>query len=198
MPNENTIKDTKAKKAYIAVLEWIELFVFSLALVLFVMAFICRHSPVEGPSMENTLKQNDILIISSLFYSPDNDDIIVLYPYSDPVGYARPYVKRIIAKSGQTLYFENRIPYVDGVKRDIENNENIQHAEDMFAVYSTYTKDNPLTIPDGFVFVMGDNRGNSTDSRSIINENNGLIDVRNIIGKVVFRAWPLTKFGAVK
>ena len=80
MNNEDIVINSKsaANKVYVTILEWVELFVFSLALVLVIMSFLCRHSPVEGQSMENTLKQGDVLIISNLFYTPKNDDIVVL------------------------------------------------------------------------------------------------------------------------
>lgn len=170
-----------------SVVEWVEIFAVSVAAVMFILVCLGRHSPVNGSSMNDTLQQDDLLIISNLFYEPKQGDIVVFE--STATTYERPYVKRVIAVGGQTIDYDpasGRVT-VDGEVLDEE-----------YAVYKgdpriisgadiTY----PYEVPDGYVFVMGDNRWNSTDSRVI-----GAVDSRCIIGHVIFRLFPLGSAGA--
>nr|MBQ4320430.1 signal peptidase I [Clostridia bacterium] len=75
--------------------EWLELFVFSFTIVIMLITFVARHSPVMGSSMINTLHEGDMLIVSDLFYEPKQNDILVFH--SQGTGYDEPYVKRVIA-----------------------------------------------------------------------------------------------------
>ncbi len=110
--------------------------------------------------MLNTLEENDVLIISNLFYTPKQGDIVVFE--SDVTGYDRPYVKRIIATEGQTVNidFNNWIVYVDGKPIDEPYVRQVTAPMDS-SVFIQY----PYTVSEGCVFVMGDNRNYSTDSR---------------------------------
>jgi signal peptidase I len=171
--------------------EWIELFVFSFSLVLIIMTFAVRHSPVIGSSMAHTLEENDILLVSGVMYKPEQNDVIVFQ--SPTVGYDEPLVKRIIAVGGQEINidFSTWTVLVDGKKLD----ETYVNYEEGFNMLSADIKF-PLIIPDGYVFVMGDNRNHSLDSRdSIVGP--GLVDERYIIGRVIFRVYPFNKIGPV-
>jgi signal peptidase I len=173
----------------LSIFEWIELFVFSFSLVLLIMTFAVRHSPVIGSSMAHTLEQNDILLVSGVMYKPKQDDIIVFQ--SPTIGYNEPLVKRIIAVGGQevNIDFTTWTVTVDGEKLD-ETYVNFEEGRNMLF----YDIQFPLTVPDGYVFVMGDNRNHSLDSR---NSMVGMVDDRYIIGRVVFRVYPLNKIGPV-
>ncbi len=192
------ISDVKIKPLIVSdlassVFEWIELIVFAFTFVLIVMMLAFRHSPVVGSSMAHTLEEKDVLILSELTYKPKNGDIIVFQ--SNIFGYEEPLVKRIIAKGGQELNidFENWVVTVDGVELD-EDYVN-RESGNMIAGYVSPNYTFPMIIPEGYLFVMGDNRRNSVDSRD---KRIGLVDERFIIGHVVFRIFPLNKFGVVK
>lgn len=173
-----------------AIYEWVELFALSICFVLLVLILLGRHSPVDGTSMINTLQDKDLLIISDLFYTPKQGDIIVFE--NKQTGYDRPYVKRIVATEGQT------------VSIDEANNKVLVDGEPLDEPYAYYSDDYGLlkgmffsdkdsyTLKEGEVFALGDNRCNSRDSRTI-----GPVDVRSIVGRVIIRAFPFKSFGTV-
>jgi len=171
------------------IFEVLEMFVFAFAVVLIVMTFVARHSPVKGGSMENTLHENDLLIISDLFYTPKRGDIVVFQ--TARTGYDEPYVKRIIALPGETLdiNFETWEVTVDGKVLD----EYYVRKEAGNMLWSNFSF--PMVIPEGTVFCMGDNRNHSQDSRNSIV---GPVETRFILGRVVYRIFPLDKFGTVE
>lgn len=170
-----------------SVFEWIEIFVFSFTLVLIVMTFVIRHSPVIGSSMAHTLAENDILLVSGVLYTPEQNDIIVFQ--SPGVGFDEPLVKRVIAVGGQTvdIDFASWTVTVDGKKLD-ESYVNFEEGTVMRSFDIAF----PLTVPEGYIFVMGDNRNHSLDSR---NSMVGLVDERYVIGRVIYRLFPISKIG---
>lgn len=196
LPDQNPGQNSDGKKTggsekvdlILSVFEWIELFVFSFSLVLLIMTFAVRHSPVIGSSMAHTLEQNDILLVSGVMYKPNQGDVVVFQ--SPKVGYKEPLVKRIIAVGGQEINidFATWTVTVDGQKLD-ETYVNHEQGNMMFRDIQF-----PLVIPDGYVFVMGDNRNHSLDSRDSLV---GLVDDRYIIGRVIFRVYPFSKLGPV-
>ncbi len=204
--DENAVDEEAPERQSLAhsVFEWIELFVLAFTVVLLLMTFIGRHSPVVGESMLPTLEEGDVLIVSDIAYTPKNGDIIVCQsPWGqcekDAIGFNEPLVKRIIAVGGQEvdIDFYTWSVYVDGVKleEDGENGYKIKKYDNMpMRAYNdgiTF----PLIVPEGYVFVLGDNRNGSIDSRSAMI---GLIDERFIVGRVVFRLLPFDRIGTVK
>lgn len=171
------------------IFEWVELFAVSVAVVMVVLVCLGRHSPVIGQSMNETLQENDLLIISDLFYEPKQGDIVVFE--SKVTTYEKPYVKRIIATEGQTIDYDpsTGAVTVDG-KLLIEDYVTYKGVE---RTYYGDTVKYPFVVPEGHVFVMGDNRWNSSDSRTI-----GAVDERCIIGRVVCRLFPFDQIGTVE
>lgn len=174
----------------VSMLEWMHEFVLAFIVVMLLITLVGRHSPVSGSSMYPTLHDHDLLIISDLFYTPKNGDIIVFQ--SERTGYDEPYVKRIIATGGQTIDidFETWTVTVDGEALDEDYINYIEGAY-MNGSYMQF----PVTVPEGQLFVMGDNRNGSTDSRSY---HVGFVDERFIIGHVLVRLWPFDVIGTVK
>lgn len=168
--------------------EWIDSIVFALLFVmLFNMGF--RLVNVNGDSMLPTLMHGDRLVISDLFYQPEVGDIIVSVQENKE---NEPVIKRIIALGGQTVQvdFEKGIVYVDG--KEIDDSYTLQPGYIAPLHSLNEPIDYPCVVPDGFVFVMGDNRNNSLDSRS---ERIGMIEERYILGKVVLRLFPFDRLG---
>ena len=166
--------------------DWIQCIVVALVASILVFLFLGRTVGVIGGSMETTLFEGDRLIISDLFYTPEAGDIVVL---RQPSFRNEPIVKRVIATGGQTvdIDFENAIVYVDG--KALEE----PYLND-FSYFDRQDFKSGITVPEGCIFVMGDNRNASTDSRT---SSIGCVDVRNVLGKVLWRLTPLNSFGSV-
>jgi signal peptidase I len=159
--------------------------IYLLAIVMIVFVFLFRIVIVSGSSMYATLQDGDwLLVTGSAFYNdPKYGDIIVAG--KDSFNSGEPIIKRVIATQGQTvdIDFETSTVYVDGVALDEPYiNEPTRDREDFYA---------PVTVPEGYVFVMGDNRNHSTDSRD---NRVGLIREEYILGKALFRMLPFGQF----
>ena len=189
--------------------DFVELFVFTLAAVFIVTSFFFRYSIVDGGSMENTLHDDEKLILRSIFYTPECGDVVVVQDKSTSL--KDPIVKRVIAVGGQTVKFTRDAVYVDGIVLDepyvyTADYENPFGGEDIYR-YSVYPSDAlmplvtdkedgvfyEITVPDGEIFVMGDHRNNSKDSRDI-----GTLHEDAVIGKVVLRFLPFSEFGKIE
>lgn len=170
--------------------DWLQCIVFALIVCILVFLFIGRTVGVIGGSMENTLYEGERLVISKLFYTPEYGDIVVL---RQDTFRNEPIVKRVIATEGQTvdIDFEECVVYVDGVALDEPYTKDYGN----YLYYDPQDFDGEITVPDGCVFVMGDNRNGSTDSRT---DSIGCVDARKILGKVIFRMAPLDRIGFVE
>lgn len=162
--------------------------VFLLTGILVVLLLLFRIVIVSGPSMNNTLIDGDyLLLISNVFYTqPECGDIIVAS--KDTFKDGEPIIKRVIATEGQTvdIDFNAGIVYVDDVQ-----------LQEPYTLTPTNLQEGisfPLTVEEGCVFVMGDNRNISKDSRS---PEIGLIDCREILGKAFFLMFPGTDGGNI-
>ena len=151
------------------------------------LTFVFRQVTVSGSSMYDTLKNGDRLIITNMFYEPQVGDIVVI---SHGQNYDSALIKRVIALEGQTLSinFETGDVVVDGVLLDEKyiTGKTIEDPRSPLEV--------PSVIPEGYVYVMGDNREHSSDSR---NTNIGLIKKSDIVGKAQFRIFPVDSFGSI-
>ena len=181
---ENTPEEQEEEKGS-AAFDWLQCVVAALVACILIFVFVGRTVGVEGISMQQTLLEGDRLIISRLFYTPKYGDIVVLRKdaFKD-----EPIIKRVIATEGQTvdIDFAAGIVYVDGVALDEP------YANTPTNVREDFTE--PVTVPEGCVFVMGDNRNHSTDSRT---EVIGCVDTRYILGKALFRLTPLERIGSI-
>ncbi len=186
---ETTVsKDTPQKKNNSHLLSYLHDLVFLIAGVLLVFSLLFRVVVVSGPSMNNTLIDGDwLLLLGNIFYGkPEQGDIIVASKDSFDDG--KPIIKRVIATAGQEvdIDFEAGLVYVDGTALD-----------EPYTLTPTNMSEGiefPLTVEEGCIFVMGDNRNVSKDSRST---EIGLIDNREILGKAVFLFFPGNNGGKV-
>ena len=152
-----------------------------LVAVMAVLMLFLRIIVVDGPSMERTLLNGDyMLLVSNMFYKePKHGDVVVVSKQAYDNG--KPIVKRVIATEGQTvdIDFNEGVVYVDG-----------EALEEDYIREPTYTAEGtefPLTVPEGSIFVMGDNRNGSSDSRDY---RLGTVDTRYVIGKAAFLIFP--------
>lgn len=190
---EQSINEPQKKKSFAEqVFELLETFSVAFIFIILIMTFIGRHVTVYGESMEMTLHDGERLIISDFLYKPKQNDIVVIHVPSIDM----PIIKRVIATEGQTVDFdfENWRVIVDGEVLD-EPYVNYEDGVPMRALHVHSIYNLPLTVEKDSVFVLGDNRNYSRDSRD---SSIGQVHVRNIAGRVLIRFAPFDKFGAVK
>lgn len=150
------------------------------ALLFLVVNLLTARIRVEGDSMEPTLHNNEFVVVNKLAYfrsPPERGDIVVFRFPLDP---ARRFVKRIVALPGETVHVEDGRVYVDGVSL----------SEPYVAAAPRY--DGDWVVNEGEVFVLGDNRNNSSDS-----QNWGNLPIEDIIGKAEIVYWPPSEIGLV-
>lgn len=173
-----------------SVMEWVETVVMAVVFVTVVFTFVARVITVDGISMEPTYYNGDRVLSTTLAGAPHQGDVVIVVNALD-----EPIIKRVIATEGQTVDFdkESGEVMVDGevVPGSVYGIEDgITYVTDLPGQVLEF----PQTVPEGCVFVMGDNRDNSLDSRFV---EVGMVDTRNILGKVFFNLFPISKFGFV-
>ncbi len=169
---------------------WLHDLVFCLAFVTVFFVFCIRLVGVDGPSMTPTLLDGDnVALLSNFFYREvEVGDIVVMrIPSFDE---QKPIVKRVIATGGQTvdINFDTGEVYVDGELLEEDYINELTHRDYVDGL------EYPVTVPDGCLFIMGDNRNQSADSRYAPI---GLADERYVLGKVVAIVWPWSRVGTL-
>lgn len=190
----------KKKSAMNGFFEYVETFCYALVLMMVMLLFVFRMVTVEGGSMKHTFEDGDKLIISNLFYTPETGDIVVINPESHDKSKASPIIKRVIATGGQTVRIDymNWEVFVDGVKLDepyiepMRNEMKELYGEHVtMSAYGEGTAIEEIKVSENMVFVLGDNRKQSKDSRSDYGE----MSVDRILGRVVLTITP--EFGLI-
>jgi len=201
-------KNTKKTWLIADIYEWAESIITAVAAIVFIFAFIVRVTSVDGESMLPTLNDKDRMLVTDFFYEPKHNDIVVVYApgiYDHEKGVmGKPIIKRVIGLPGETIAFDtaNGIVSVNGAPLVIHSDGGFYY-EDGHKInsptYSSQDQPDTVTVPEGCVFVMGDNRGNSVDSR-FLGEGQyvGFVDINYIVGKAFFKLSPLSDFGFVK
>lgn len=162
--------------------EWIHVLIVAVSTVVILLTFVFRLVNVDGTSMKDTLQDNDKVIVTNMGYEPKDGDIIVI---SHTEAHKTPLIKRVIAKAGQSLKIDSETGEitVDGVIIDEPYIKDITKTSDSSEI--------PEIVPEGKIFVMGDNRLVSMDSRS---QGVGLIDEIDVIGKAQTIVFPFERF----
>ncbi|MCR5539990.1 MAG: signal peptidase I [Ruminococcus sp.] len=173
------------------ILEWFESLVFALLIVQLVLTFLLRIVMVDGESMTNTLQNGDRLIMTHVAYEPERDDIVVL----DSEAANKVLIKRVIGIEGDKVVVDYNQNHVYVNDEEISNEHIREVMLDSFYFDPQYSVDAGVyeyEVPKDTVFVMGDNRNDSKDSRSI-----GFIPKSEIMGKAIFRVYPFKSLGRV-
>lgn len=160
--------------------EWLRCLVGVVLVLVLIFTFVAQTFTVQGPSMQNTLYGGDkLLVVKAELCDIEVGDVVVACQYNAQL--SDPIVKRVVATEGQTvdIDFDTGTVYVDGMP-----------IEEAYIAERTYTSEGtqfPVTLGEGELFLMGDNRNHSTDSRSSML---GVVDERYVVGKAVFLLFP--------
>lgn len=180
--------DKKENKVMSSIIEWVKVFASAIILAFIITLFI-KPTLVRGDSMVPTLHENDYLIINKIEYKisePENGDVVVFKSdLAQEDGTNKNLVKRIIGVPGDKVVIKDGNVYVNDTK-----------LEETYLEEGTYTEGEvDLTVPEGKLFVLGDNRKISLDSRS---ELVGLVDIDTLEGKVFVRLYPFNDISTIK
>lgn len=163
--------------------EWLESVVWAVVWLVVLFCLVARVATVSGISMQPSLENGDVLLVTGAWYFPKQGDIVVITQAQNP---DEPLIKRVIAIEGQTVDIDSSTGavLVDGqVLEEPYVKEAIQKQPEL-----TF----PQTVPEGRLFVLGDNRNHSLDSRAY---QVGMVDSRYVLGKVRLRIYPFDRMG---
>ena len=173
---------------------WLQTLVLAVVIIVLLFTFAGRITRVEGSSMLDTLHDGDLLLLQSIGYTPKAGDVVVVNKTTDEtvalLG-GEAIVKRVIATGGQTVFidYHTSTVYVDGEPLDEP-----YVREAMESHFGPYSGQTPFVVPEGTIFVMGDNRNWSTDSRHQLL---GPVDTRYVMGRAVCILFPFSDIGTL-
>ena len=196
-PKKSGNNDDEPQKPFAGALEWAGSLVYAVLAMLLLNLFVFRSITVDGTSMNNTLQDKDRVISTNFFYTPQRGDIVVLQadkiPNQYTGKYGEPIIKRVIALAGETIKFDFKKGEVYLKKAGEQEFRLLE--EDYIAAPTVAALDRHSgeehTVPENCVFVMGDNRNMSLDSRSLLV---GDVDTDLIMGKAFVRLFPFDQF----
>ena len=173
-----------------ALYDWLQALAVALVCIILIFVFVGRFIYVDGDSMNPTLWDKDMMVVQTLGYTPAQGDVVVLTKYFANV--RGPIVKRVIAVGGQTvdIDYDAGTVTVDGVKLSEPYIK-----EPMQQPFDSRMGNEHVVVPEGSVFVMGDNRNNSSDSRFL---ELGTVDERYVIGRAFFVTLPFGHVGTIE
>ena len=172
--------------------EWIEEILAAVVVVVLIFTFLFRVVTVSGTSMYPNYHHGDRLVVTNTFGQPlEQGDVVVVVNVLD-----EPIIKRVIATEGQQvdINFDTGTVYIDGQALD-ETQFGLKNGITVETGAMLERTQFPTTVPEGHIFVLGDNRPVSEDSRYTAV---GMVDVRNVLGKAEFRLFPFDRFGTVE
>lgn len=186
-PAEESDDKSSLRRSVNWLFDFLEVFSICMACIILTFTFVARLTKVDGHSMDDTLNDGQYLVVSNLFYTPKVGDIVVLQNTSlDYAPLREPLVKRIIAIGGQTVDIA-----LDGTVTITEADGSSHVLEQTFIKNESYNgAPTHCEVPEGYVFVMGDNRNGSTDSRDY---RVGIVDERCVFGHALFRILPFNE-----
>lgn len=177
-----------SKKISIFVYEWLDALMVALVFVILLFVFVFKTYMVRGPSMIPTLVEGNRVYVICAFYKPSQGDVVIM---DEKLQLGDSIIKRVIAVEGQQVNIDSQtgeitvdgVVFINPVPTSTKN------------IVSNSSMTYPVVVPKGYIFVMGDNRGNSLDSRS---DKVGFIDVRDVIGKALYVISPVDQFRKIR
>lgn len=199
---EETEKNKKRAERNKEVFEWLDIIVTSMIAVVIIFTFLFRLVTIVGDSMQNSFYGGEKIVITNLFYEPEYGDVVVISRNAhnnalENKSFAEPIIKRVIATGGQyvNIDFDTGVVYVGN---DMSTMEALSEPYTKAPTYTRADVEFPVYVPEGYVFVLGDNRNDSKDSRFKEIGEDGLVNVKYILGKAVFRVFPFTRAGVIE
>jgi signal peptidase I len=191
-PPKTTTPTSRRRPGLECLVELVETLVLTLVIFFVVQNFVAQPFQVEGDSMQHSFEPGDYVLVDKLtprWVPYSRGDVVVLQPPEDWATERTPFIKRVIGVGGDTIQVKDGLVYVNGTALE----ERYLYADESGLRQSTTSVESRWVVPERDLFVMGDHRQQSADSRVF-----GPIPVTSVLGRAVIRYWPLAAFGTVQ